>query len=158
MGTLERIKAADAVRLVDMVLKLGADEIPVRVRLLSIDEFDQALEVVGSGNSKKVVAMLAEQFVDPETGSRLFAPDDLRRMTRTAFDRVLDLFIRANRGDDEKKSCPPERWRCMKLRNCSAARSRNFSGASHTGSFRTGCCISTANSGSGKRSNTILPS
>ena len=104
MGTLERIKAADAVRLVDMVLKLGADEIPVRVRLLSIDEFDQALEVVGSGNSKKVVAMLAEQFVDPETGSRLFAPDDLRRMTRTAFDRVLDLFIRANRGDDENKS------------------------------------------------------
>ena len=104
MSALERIRKADAALLLPMTLKLGDDEIPVQVRLLSIEAMDDALAVIGGRDRKKIVALLAEQFIDPETGERVFAPEDIRQLTRKAFDRVLELFFTANAGEPEKKS------------------------------------------------------
>lgn len=104
MKTIERIKNADSKRLFDTFLMVGGDNIPVRVKLLSIDEFDQALELISSRNRKKVLSMLSGQFIDPETGMALFCVDDLCQMTRNTFDKVVELFIKANRGEEEKKS------------------------------------------------------
>ena len=104
MSAIERIRKADSCRLFPAVLKLGEEEIPVQVRLLSIDEMDAALSLISGRDRKKIVGLLAKEFVDPETGENVFSPEDIRQLTRNAFNRVLDLFFSANSGEQEKKS------------------------------------------------------
>lgn len=104
MSAIERIRKADSCRLFPAVLKLGEEEIPVQVRLLSIDEMDAALSLISGRDRKKIVELLAKEFVDPETGENVFSPEDIRQLTRNAFNRVLDLFFSANSGEQEKKA------------------------------------------------------
>lgn len=105
MTALEKIRRADAVRVRRGELTIGDEKIALNVRIYSMEEFLGMIKRFEGADNQENAGFLCEQFLDPDTGERVFATaDDILTISGAAMIGLLKLFRAANNGELEKKS------------------------------------------------------
>lgn len=102
---LKKIKSADAVRVRRAKININGETIPVNIRLHTISDFFRMQSEYAAGEDEANASLLAEQFLDPETGEKIFSPDDFNELTGATVAELLRKFRAANTGElDAKKN------------------------------------------------------
>ena len=80
-------------------LELFGQKFPVRVLLVSMAEFNARMKVFSDSTVDGIADEMSHWFYE-EDGSRVFSPDDLKKLPASAVQHLMKVFTRVNTGVD----------------------------------------------------------
>lgn len=82
-------------------LDLFGQKFPLRVRLVSMADFNTRMKKIGENSAASMAAEMAEWFFTSD-GEKAFAPEDFAKLPARAVKRLMEVFAKVNTGSDEK--------------------------------------------------------
>ena len=96
MTTLERFNEACEIRAVPAIYALDDFRLRVTVKLARFCDWQAEVDALFAATPKERCKMLAERFLDPNTGERLFDAEGLYAAPARAVETLLRLYIAVN--------------------------------------------------------------
>lgn len=84
-------------------LDLFGQKFPVRVLLVSMTEFNARMKVFSDSTVDGIAGEMSFWFYE-EDGSRMFEPEDLKKLPASAVQQMMRVFTRVNTGAEAKNA------------------------------------------------------
>ncbi|MDD3886647.1 MAG: hypothetical protein PHI35_07240 [Victivallaceae bacterium] len=104
MSVKNEILAADDDRVRYEDLQINGQSFKVGVKLLSVREFASISRELGDVGDEQAAERVSGLLIDPETGERMFQPDEILDLSMATLKTILAFVGRVNTGAFEQKN------------------------------------------------------